>query len=116
MLGSFTDRELKIYELVLKRFLAVLLPPYLYEQTTINAIVNQEIFTVSGKIETQIGWKEVYGHEEDSEDQTLPSLKQNQFLPITEMVKQPHQVILMKQPYYQQWKIQFVIQKTLRNN
>ena len=108
MLGSFTDRELKIYELVLKRFLAVLLPPYLYEQTTINAIVNQEIFTVSGKIETQIGWKEVYGHEEDSEDQTLPSLKQ--------MVKQPHQVILMKQPYYQQWKIQFVIQKTLRNN
>lgn len=87
MLGSFTDRELKIYELVLKRFLAVLLPPYLYEQTTINAIVNQEIFTVSGKIETQIGWKEVYGHEEDSEDQTLPSLKQNQFLPITEITK-----------------------------
>ena len=33
-----------------------------------------------------------------------------------ELVKQPHQVILMKQPYYQQWKIQFVIQKTLRNN
>ena len=60
MLGSFTDRELKIYELVLKRFLAVLLPPYLYEQTTINAIVNQEIFTVSVKIETQIGWKEVW--------------------------------------------------------
>ena len=59
--------------------MAVLLPPYLYEQTTINAIVNQEIFTVSGKIETQIGWKEVYGHEEDSEDQTLPPLKQNQF-------------------------------------
>ena len=62
--STASDRELKIYELVLKRFLAVLLPPYLYEQTTINAIVNQEIFTVSGKIETQIGWKEVYGHEE----------------------------------------------------
>lgn len=30
MLGAFSDSEFKIYDLVLKRFLAVLLPPYIY--------------------------------------------------------------------------------------
>lgn len=88
MLGSFTDKELKIYELVLKRFLAVLLPPYLYEQTTISAKVNQETFTASGKIETQIGWKEVYGLDEnDSDDQSLPLLNQNQTFSIEQINK-----------------------------
>lgn len=88
MLGSFSDKELKIYELVLKRFLAVLLPPYLYEQTTISAKVNQETFSASGKIETQIGWKEVYGRDEDnSDDQSLPPINQNQVFVINEITK-----------------------------
>ena len=89
MLGSFTDKELKIYELVLKRFLAVLLPPYLYEQTVIKASINQERFIARGKIEKQIGWKEVYGQieDEDSDDQSLPSLKLNQTLTVNELTK-----------------------------
>ncbi|MEI3327313.1 MAG: DNA topoisomerase III [Thomasclavelia sp.] len=89
MLGSFTDKELKIYELVLKRFLAVLLPPYLYEQTVIKASINQERFIARGKIERQIGWKEVYGQieDEDSDDQSLPSLKLNQTLTVNELTK-----------------------------
>ncbi len=89
MLGSFTDKELKIYELVLKRFLAVLLPPYLYEQTVIKASINQERFIARGKIEKQIGWKEVYGQieDEDSDNQSLPSLKLNQTLTVNELTK-----------------------------
>lgn len=88
MLGSFSDKELKIYELVLKRFLAVLLPPYLYEQTTITAKVNQETFSASGKIETQVGWKEVYGRDDDNgDDQSLPPINQNQVFVINEITK-----------------------------
>ncbi|WP_027089380.1 DNA topoisomerase III [Thomasclavelia saccharogumia] len=89
MLGSFTDKELKIYELVLKRFLAVLLPPYLYEQTVIKASINQEKFIARGKIEKQIGWKEVYGQieDEDNDEQSLPSLKPNQILTVNELTK-----------------------------
>ena len=80
MLGSFSDKEMKIYELVLKRFLAVLLPPYLYEQTVIKAVINKEKFTAKGKIEKQTGWKEVYGkiEDEDNDDQSLPLLKQHE--------------------------------------
>lgn len=89
MLGSFSDKELKIYELVLKRFLAVLLPPYLYEQTVIKALINKENFIARGKIEKQIGWKEVYGkiEDDDGDDQSLPLLKQNEVLTVKEIVK-----------------------------
>ena len=40
MLGSFTDGESKIYDLVLKRFLSVLLPAYEYEQTIMTGSKN----------------------------------------------------------------------------
>lgn len=89
MLGSFNDKELKIYELVLKRFLAVLLPSYIYEQTVIKATINKENFIVQGKIEKQVGWKEVYGKIEDegSDEQSLPLLKQNQTLIVNNITK-----------------------------
>lgn len=88
MIGSFTERELKIYELVIKRFLAVLLPPYIYEQTAIKAVINQETFIARGKTEQQSGWKEVYGHlDEEDDSQALPLLKQNQNLAVSEITK-----------------------------
>ena len=89
MLGAFSDKEMKIYELVLKRFLAVLLPPYLYEQTVIKAVINKEKFTAKGKIEKQTGWKEVYGkiEDEDNDDQSLPLLKQHETITVNEIIK-----------------------------
>lgn len=90
MVGSFNDGEAKIYELVLKRFLAVLLPPYEYEQTTITGNIEKETFIARGKIEKIIGWKEVYGRnlEEDTQDdQTLPIVKQQQVLTVEEIIQ-----------------------------
>ena len=90
MIGAFNDGERKIYELVLKRFLAVLLPPYEYEQTTIIGTIQKENFVARGIIEKVIGFKEVYGQsldDDNSDDQTLPSLKQNQVLEVTEIIE-----------------------------
>lgn len=85
-IGSFDDRERKIYDLVLKRFLAVLLPPYEYEQTTLTAKVENETFVANGKVEKALGWKEVYGHyrdeDEQEDEQTLPPLKKGQLLKV----------------------------------
>lgn len=86
MIGSFTDRELKIYELVLKRFLAVLLPPYLYEQTTISSSINNETFTLSGIREIQVGWQEVYDKDQITEP-SLPLLKKGDILTVTSITK-----------------------------
>ncbi len=51
--------ERKIYELVVSRFLAVLLPPCIYQQTEVTAVCAGEHFTVKGKIIEQPGWQEI---------------------------------------------------------
>jgi len=63
-----SDRERKIYELVVKRFLAVLMPPFEYDETRIMAVIEGEIFTAKGKIVTAPGWTEAYGQFEDDDD------------------------------------------------
>lgn len=88
MLGAFSDSEFKIYDLVLKRFLAVLLPPFIYKKTTIKAKVNQETFTTSGKIEVQSGWQQIYNHDNtDQLEQILPPMKENDQYAVNEIEK-----------------------------
>lgn len=71
-LDHMTNEERKIYDLVVRRFLSVLYPPFEYEQTTMKASAGGEIFTAKGKIVKQAGWKEVYEgtwtEEEEEED------------------------------------------------
>ncbi|QNO15090.1 DNA topoisomerase III [Alkalicella caledoniensis] len=80
-LTALNDKERKIFDLVVKRFFAVLYPPFEYEQTTISAKVNSEIFTAKGKMVISQGWKEVYDNSFDDEskgteqDQSLPKVK-----------------------------------------
>lgn len=89
-LGSFNEGERRIYELVLKRFLAVLMPAYVYEQTTLEALNQKEKFIARGKVEKELGWKEVYGHyeeEDDMDDQRLPSFHEGQTLKVDKVEK-----------------------------
>ncbi len=59
-LENMTIDERRIYDMVVRRFLAVLYPPHSYEQTTITLDVNGETFTTQGKIVSELGWKEIY--------------------------------------------------------
>ena len=89
-LGSFNEGERRIYELVLKRFLAVLMPAYVYEQTTLEALNQKEKFIARGKVEKELGWKEVYGHyeeEDNMDDQRLPSFHEGQTLKVDKVEK-----------------------------
>lgn len=67
-LSDLTDRERKIYDLVVKRFLAILYPPYEYEQTTIKAIIGEETFIFKGKVTISEGWKEIYNNSYEDDD------------------------------------------------
>lgn len=85
-LSAMNDQERKIYDLVVKRFLAVLLPPHEYEQLTLITKVNNEEFVARGKTVLQEGWHEVM-HLQDDEDeemkeQRLPKLQKGQTLTI----------------------------------
>ena len=54
-LGDLSDKERKIYDLVVKRFLSVLCPPFEYEQTTIKGVCEGD----------KLGWRENYTVEDD---------------------------------------------------
>lgn len=90
-LSKLSDKERKIYDLVVKRFLAVLSPPFLYEQTKLKAKIVGETFIASGKIVQSLGWKEVYENrfedEEDGDlkDQQLPNITKGDKLTITSL-------------------------------
>jgi DNA topoisomerase-3 len=77
MLADLSDKERKIYDLAVKRFLAVLADPFEYEQTTITAEIDGERFSAKGKVVKKQGWKEIYDNREDDdeEDQHLPDVK-----------------------------------------
>jgi DNA topoisomerase-3 len=88
--NSLNDRERKIYDLVVKRFLAVLYPPFEYELTTITAHISGELFIARGKTVIAPGWKEVYGYDSEDEDsaeeiveQILPQLKKGDTLSVS---------------------------------
>lgn len=92
-LSHMTNEEWKIYDLVVRRFMAVFFPPFQYEQTQVTVEIAGEHFVASGKIIKSQGWKEVYGdlqttedeteNEEDRslKDQTLPEIEEGDRLP-----------------------------------
>ncbi|HBV66743.1 MAG TPA: DNA topoisomerase III, partial [Clostridiales bacterium] len=65
---DFTDKERKIYDLVVKRFLAVLSKPFEFEKISIKGTVDDEGFIFRGRVTLSMGWKEVYGDYEDEEE------------------------------------------------
>ena len=70
-LDHMTNEERKIYDMVVRRFLAVLYPASQYEQVTMEAKAAGETFAASGKVIKSMGWKEVYegGADDDLEDE-----------------------------------------------
>ena len=90
-LDHMTNEERKIYDMVVRRFLAVLYPPFEYQQVTMEAKAAGETFAASGKVVKSQGWKEVYegGDQEESEedeeklkDQCLPKMQTGQKLKV----------------------------------
>ncbi|NYE08269.1 DNA topoisomerase-3 [Bacillus niacini] len=85
--SAFTDKERKIYDLVVKRFLAVLFPAFEYEQLTLRAKIGEENFVARGKTILSSGWKEVYQNRFEDEDgaddlkeQILPRIEKGDIL------------------------------------
>lgn len=93
-LGVLSAKERKIYDLVVKRFLAVLYPPFEYEETIIKVLIGKETFIAKGKIVISQGWKIIYDNnydEEDSQDdvgeQILPNIEKDSILRIDTIIQ-----------------------------
>lgn len=92
ILDHMTVEERKIYDLVVRRFLSVMYPPYEYEQTSVKVMIAGHVFTAKGDRVLSLGWKAVYendsmastkSEEEDSVDSgSMPELNINQQITI----------------------------------
>lgn len=56
---SLSDTELKIYNLIVKRFLENLLPDYKYEETSYSFKLDNKVFTAKSTKVIQLGFKEL---------------------------------------------------------
>ena len=90
-LYNLTGPERNVYDLVVRRFLAVLMPPFEYEEIRLTVKIGSESFTASGKRVLNEGWRAAYGRGfsaldeeegEEEEDQRLPDLQKGQRLPV----------------------------------
>ena len=82
-LHSLSDKEQRLYDIIVKRFLAVFYPPFQYEQLSAELQAGNEIFTLKGRTVTDEGWKAVYSSDEEEADtDALPAMKKGETLQI----------------------------------
>ena len=82
-LSKLSFEERNIYDLVVKRFMAVLSAPMEYDEVKLQIDVGENSFYAKGKTVKSAGWKEFYGMTDDEEDedtenrsQDLPEIRQ----------------------------------------
>lgn len=71
-LDHMSSEERKIYDLVVRRFLAVIYPPCEYEQIKLTGSCAGEKWTAGSRMMKEVGWQQVYESEwEEEEDNPL---------------------------------------------
>ena len=84
-LGDLSDKERKIYDLVVKRFLAVLCPPFEYIETIITGECEGEILKAKGNKIINLGYAETYKEDEDEVLDSIPEILVNDILKINQV-------------------------------
>jgi DNA topoisomerase-3 len=72
--GGLSDAEQKIYDMVLRRFLAVFFPPAEFLVTTRITTVGEHRFRTDGRVLVNAGWLAIYGRE-GGRDDTLAAVR-----------------------------------------
>lgn len=90
--GTLSEAELKIYQMIVQRFLAVFFPAAVFHNTTRLSVVENETFLTEGKILVEAGWKAVYGIQAGAGDEeTLQPLPADTPVSCSEIELQEHQ-------------------------
>ena len=79
---KMSDDDRRIYDLVVRRFLAIFHPDAVFENTRVETTVAEHVFRTRGKVLLVAGWRAVYGELPDAEqtdddegrEQQLPKL------------------------------------------
>ena len=76
--GNLSEPEAKIYDLVVRRFLAVFFPSAEFLQTTRITTVGEEQFRTDGRVLQSPGWLAVYGKSVQDDTVNLPAITQGE--------------------------------------
>jgi DNA topoisomerase-3 len=85
------EAEQKLYDMVVRRFLAVFHPAAEYLQTTRITRVGEHHFRTEGKVLQAPGWLAVYGRAGGEENENLPAIAQNEKVPVREVAVHANQ-------------------------
>ena len=72
--GNLSEPEAKLYDLVVRRFLAIFFPSAEFLQTTRITTVGEALFRTEGKVLHNPGYLAVYGRAAQEENETLPPI------------------------------------------
>ncbi|MBV8031059.1 MAG: DNA topoisomerase III [Betaproteobacteria bacterium] len=86
-----TEPEHKIYDMVVRRFLAVFFPAAEYLQTTRITKVEEHHFRTEGRVLQSAGWLAVYGRSAGEDEKTLPAISQGEGVRVVEVEEQANQ-------------------------
>ena len=94
-LDKMSSDDRRIYDLVVRRFLAIFHPDAEFENTRVETTVSEHVFRTRGKVLIIPGWRGVYGEladgaksaaeEDEGRDQTLPKLELEEEVDTTEV-------------------------------
>lgn len=79
---SLTEEQGKLYDLIVRRFLAVFGEPCIREAVSLGLNVKGEIFKASGRTTVEPGWAEFYGPYAKLEESSLPELDEGDSLSV----------------------------------
>jgi DNA topoisomerase-3 len=75
---SLTEVEAKLYDMVVKRFLAVFFPPAEFMVTTRISTAAGHSFQTNGKVMVKPGWLAIYGREAQEDDANLVAVEKGE--------------------------------------
>ncbi|MFH1053738.1 MAG: DNA topoisomerase I [Candidatus Woesearchaeota archaeon] len=76
------ERDLKLYDLIVKRFLSVFAIPAIRETNILTIDVNKELFITKGTVTIKKGWHEFYYPYVKLDETELPDVKKNDIVDI----------------------------------
>jgi len=95
-LDKMSPDDLRVYDLVVRRFLAVFHPDAVFENTRVETTVAERVFRTRGKLMLEPGWRSVYGEtadvdaasradDDEGREQQLPRLEQSEQVDVREI-------------------------------
>jgi DNA topoisomerase III len=93
---KMSDDDRRIYDLVVRRFLAIFHPEAVFENTRVETTVAEHVFRTRGKVLLVAGWRAVYGEMADSDagdddegrEQQLPKLVMGEQVDVTDIASE----------------------------